>query len=206
MDAHAIEIYRRHALLLHLTDEEVAGLLDGALEGLTALRVAAHLKRCSVCEARLEFLRLVTAENDEAVAASAYTRTGWWHVKDERRSRLRESLNDASFELDHVLANAAHTMGEEHFKDGEGWFECSMYELNDGTMSVSIVSRVTEEAGSQIDLLCDLVPDWRRTATFDLEGDEIVARIDLTLDDRRQLPRGCQLRCRLRHRDGEPSE
>ena len=205
MDAHAIEIYRRHALLLHLTDEELAGQLDGTLEGLTALRVAAHLERCSVCEARREFLRSVTAAK-EKVAAAACARADWWHVKDERQSRLREALNDASFELDHALANAAHTRGREHFRDAGGWFERLMFERNDGTMSVSIVSRVTEEAGSQIDLLCDQVPDWRRTATFELEGEEIVARIVLTLEDRRQLPRSCQLRCRLRHRDGEPSE
>lgn len=206
MDAHAIEIYRRHALLLHLTDDELAGQLDGTLEGLTALRVVAHLERCSVCEARLEFLRSVTAKNYEEEEVAACGRADWWHVKDERRSRLREALNDASFQLDHALGNAAHTRGREHFTDAGGWFECLMYERSDGTMSVSIASHVTEEAGSQIDLLCDQVPAWRRTATLELEGEEIVARIVLTLEDRRQLPGSCQLYCRLRHRDGEPSE
>jgi len=76
----------------------------------------------------------------------------------------------------------------------------------DGTISVSIASRVTEEAGSLVDLFCDQAPDWQRTARFELEGEDIVALVVLTLDDRRQLPPDCQLRCRLRPSDGEPEE
>lgn len=191
MNEQAIETYRQHALLMHLTDDELVEQMEGRLAGIVALRVAAHLERCLVCEGRLEFLRSMTATN--VITFS------------EGPMALGEALNDASFELDHVLAKAAYTSSQKHFEDAGGWFECRMFERDDGTMSVSISSHVTEEAGAHVDLLCDQVPDWRRTATFELEGDEIVARVVLTIDDRRQLPKGCRLRCQLRYPDGKSS-
>ncbi len=192
MEADVIEIYRRTALLLHLTDEELVGRLEDTLEGLTSLRVAAHLRRCSVCQGRLEFLQSILTADVIAFP--------------DRRSRLGEALNVASFQIDPVLAKAALTMSGKDFKDAEGWFYGRMYERNDGTLSISIASHATEEAGSIVDLFSDQMPGWQRTETFKLEGEEIVARFVLTLEDRRQLPRACQLRCRLRHPDAEPSE
>ncbi len=190
MNEMTIQAYRQQALLLHLTDEELEAQVEGGLSGLASRRASAHLERCLLCQGRLEFLRsMITAD----VIAFPL-----------RPSRLREALNDAAFDMDPVLAKAAHTTTRKHFKDAGGWFDCHIYERDDGTMSVSIASRVTEETGSLVDLFCDQAPDWQRTARFELEGEEIIARVVLTLDDRRQLPPGCQLRCRLRQSDGEP--
>lgn len=189
MNEMTIQAYRQQALLLHLTDEELEAHVEGRLSGLASRRAAAHLERCLLCQGRLEFLRsMITAD----VIAFPL-----------RPSRLGGALNDAAFDIP-VLAKAAYTTTRKHFTDAGGWFDCHMYEREDGTISVSIASRVTEEAGSLVDLFCDQAPDWQRTARFELEGEEIVARVVLTLDDRRQFPPGCQLRCRLRQSDGEP--
>lgn len=192
MNEDATETYRQHALLLHLTDEELAGQLESTLTGLAARRAAAHLKRCLICEGRLEFLRSMT---ETPVVPFPVSRSGLWRA-----------LNDAHFELDHVPAKAAHTRGWKHATDADEWFEWRMFEQDDGTLSLSIASKVTEEAGAHVDLFCDQVPGWQRTTTFIREGNEIVARTVLSLDDRRQLPKDCRLRCRLRHPEGESSE
>lgn len=191
MNEMSIQAYRQQALLLHLTDEELEAQVEGRLSGLASWRAAAHLERCLLCQGRLEFLRsMITAD----VIAFPL-----------RPSRLGAALNDAAFDIP-VLAKAAHTTTRKHFKDAGGWFDCHMYERDDGTISVSIASRVTAEAGSLVDLFCDQAPDWQRTARFELVGEAIVALVVLTLDDRRQLPPDCQLRCRLRPSDGEPEE
>lgn len=191
MNEMTIQAYRQQALLLHLPDEELEAHVEGRLSGLATRRAAAHLERCLLCQGRLEFLRsMITAD----VIAFPL-----------RPSRLGGALNYAAFDIP-VLAKAAHTTTRKHFKDVGGWFDCHMYERDDGTISVSIASRVTEEAGSLVDLFCDQAPDWQRTARFELEGEDIVALVVLTLDDRRQLPPNCQLRCRLRPSDGESEE
>ena len=58
MNEDATETYRQHALLLHLTDEELAGQLESTLTGLAARRAAAHLKRCLFCKGRLKHYKI----------------------------------------------------------------------------------------------------------------------------------------------------
>ena len=58
MNEEAIETYRQHALLPHLTDEELEGQLGSTLTRLAARRTAAHLKRCLFCKGRLKHYKI----------------------------------------------------------------------------------------------------------------------------------------------------